>query len=127
MGEKSKRKGNNKPAPCYHGCQKKEFNNSGEHYTVVEAWDDGHMDIKEFYFKYKRVLEDATLGNFVIAHITNDYLKGKDDALLYRRLRLLVDLRYVYIPTYEGKDVGPKSKYIKHYKKYMRNIKTKRG
>ena len=129
MGKKSKRK-NNKPAPCYHGCTKHEFNNSGEHFKVLQ--DFGHVgcesdDSHKFYEKFKHVLVNPTFGRFVIARVTSDYLKGKDDTLLLKRLLLLVQIRYLYIPRQEGKDVGLKSDYTNNNKKYTRDIMTKRG
>mmetsp|Transcript_36179 Transcript_36179/g.41342 ORF Transcript_36179/g.41342 Transcript_36179/m.41342 type:complete len:232 (-) Transcript_36179:155-850(-) len=129
MGKKSKRKSTNKPSPCYHGCLTKKNFNSGEHYKVLERWDDGgKKDINEFYKTNKRVLDDPTFGNFLIAHVTDDYLKGKDDATLRKRLFLLVMIRYVYIPRNEGKDVdSPESKYTRNRNKYIRDINTERG
>ena len=122
MGKKSKRKSNNKP-PCYHGCTKKEFNNCGEHHKVMESFDHSN----EFCQKYKHVLVDPTFGRFVIAHVTSDYLKGNDDAILLRRLMLLLRIRYWCIPQDEGKDVGPESEYDINRQKYSRDITTERG
>jgi len=139
MGKKSKRKNNNKPPTgCYHGCTKQEFNNSGEHYKVLEEYDrqlldfnnDGDercIDINKIYEKHKRVMVAPTFGNFVIARITSDYLIGKDDATLRQRLWLFLSIRYFYIPRNEGKDVGPESEITKNYQKYMRDIQTERG
>mmetsp|Transcript_44474 Transcript_44474/g.48135 ORF Transcript_44474/g.48135 Transcript_44474/m.48135 type:complete len:220 (-) Transcript_44474:67-726(-) len=136
MGKKSKRcKSNNKSSQCYHGCTKKEFNNRGEHYKVVEDWirtdltDDDesyNKECDEFFKTHKRVIEDPTFSCFVLAHVTDDFLKGKDSDVL-NRLVLLVDIRYFYIPRHEGKDVGPDSEITKNYSKYIRDIETERG
>ena len=130
MGKKSKRKSNNKPAPCYHGCTKKEFNNCGKHQQILEDWDN-KVDIAwdEFYDKNKHFMSDPTFGRFVIARITADFLEGTDDTILLYRLLLLLEIRYCYIPRQEGKDVGPESEINKNYSKYSRDIQTisKRG
>jgi len=139
MGKKSKRKGNNKPSPCYHGCTKQEFNNRGEHYKVLERWSGEHYkiieewdmatqeDVNGFYEKYKHVLVNPSFGRYAIANITDDYLKGKNDDLLSYRLLLVIQIRYVYIPRNEGKDVRPESEITKNYHKYARDIETERG
>ena len=51
MGKKSKRKSNNKPPLCYHGCTKKEFNNCGEFFKVFERWDNNKGTTSEFIQK----------------------------------------------------------------------------
>mmetsp|Transcript_11949 Transcript_11949/g.13518 ORF Transcript_11949/g.13518 Transcript_11949/m.13518 type:complete len:222 (+) Transcript_11949:50-715(+) len=138
MGKKSKRcKSNNKSSQCYHGCTKKEFNNRGEHYKVVEDWsqieliddDETYNEdrIDEFYKTHKRVMDDPTFGRYAIAHITDDYLKGKDDTNLLHHLALFLDVRYFYIPRNEGKDVGLDSEITKNYNKYCRDVRTERG
>jgi len=138
MGKKSKRcKSNNKSSQCYHGCTKKEFNNRGEHYKVVEDWirtdltDDDesyNKECDEFFKTHKRVIEDPTFSCFVLAHVTDDFLKGKDDATLRDRLCLLLLMRYELIPRQEGKDVdSSESEYYKNYNKYDRDIDTERG
>mmetsp|Transcript_42854 Transcript_42854/g.48549 ORF Transcript_42854/g.48549 Transcript_42854/m.48549 type:complete len:150 (+) Transcript_42854:43-492(+) len=128
MGKKSKRKSTNKPSPCYHGCTKKEFKNCGEHFKVLEGWDDGgYKDVNEFYKTNKRVMDDPTFSCFVMAHVTDDFLKGKDDDTLRLRLWLLLLMRYLTIPEHEGKDAGLDSEYMKNYLKYSRDIATKRG
>jgi len=120
MGKKSKNK-NNKPIPCYHGCSKKEFNNCGEHYKVLEY--KNTVDVNE----NKRVLLDPSFSRFVVARITDDFLKGKNNDLLQPRLLLLLYSRYFLIPEHEGKDVGSESKYDRDYMKYYRDIDTERG
>jgi len=98
MGKKSKSK-SNKPSPCYHGCTKKEFNNCGEFYKIIESYDklSNTQEVRiEFREKNKRYMTNSIFGRFVIAHVTDDYLKGKDTALLVERLFLLLDIRYVY-------------------------------
>jgi len=143
MGKKSKqRKSNKVPTCCYHGCcMKKEFNNRGEHYKVLEDYerqllnldkDDADVmvwaaTLKNFYEQRKHVVSDPKFGRFAIARITDDYLKGKDDDLLRYRLCLLLYSRYQLIPQKEGKDVGPKSEYSKNYHKYSRDVTTERG
>jgi len=126
MGKKSKRKSNKSP-PCYHGITKKEFN-SGEHYKILEDYERG-VDIDEFYETYKYVMVDPSFGRFVIAHIADDTLKGKDDDVIlrHRRLFLLLHIRYTAIPWHEGKDFGPETKYARNYNKYCRDIRTERG
>jgi len=127
MGKKSKNK-NNKPTLCYHGCTKKEFNNCGEHYNVLERWDkDNKKDYKGFYNKNKRYMENPSFGRFVIARIADDYLKDKAHDHLYHRLCLLLEIRYYHIPRHEGKDVGPESEYDRNSNKYRRDIQTERG
>ena len=129
MGKKSKRKSNNKP-PCCHGCTKKEFNNCGEHYNIVERWDKQktlHEKRMDFIITNSRYSVDPKFGNYVIARITADFLNGKDDGILVHRLLLLLHIRYLYIPMGEGKDVGPESKYTTDHNKYKRDILTKRG
>ena len=128
MGKKSKSKSTKQPR-CYHGClTKKEFN-SGAHYQLMEKHDElsNHEERVEFNKKYKCVLTDSVFGDFLIARITNDFLKGKDDDIIFHRLCLLVEIRYQYIPEHEGKDVGPESEYTKNFQKYSRDIMTKRG
>jgi len=125
MGKKSKHK-SNKPTSCYHGCTKKEFNNCGEHLKVLEELTQTANET-EFNEKYDRVLLDAKFGRFLIAHIADDYLTGKDDGILHHRLLLLLGIRYDGIPSHEGKDVGPESEYTRNYYKYCRDITTERG
>ena len=130
MGKKSKRNSNNKPAPCYHGCITKKDFNYGRHHKILENYDEQSNTPEkrpEFIQTNVRLMVETKFDNFLIAHITDDYLKEKNNLLHLNRLCLLVDLRYVHIPEHEGKDVGPESKYIKHYKKYMRDITTERG
>jgi len=133
MGKKSKRKSNNnKPLPCYHGCLTKKNFQFGEHYKVLERWDDhvgknGVVGGSEFYKTNKRVMDDPTFSCFVMAHVTDDFLKGKDDDTLRLRLWLLLLMRYLTIPEHEGKDAGLDSEYMKNYLKYSRDIATKRG
>lgn len=128
MGKKSKRKSNNTPPPCYHGCTKKEFNNCGAHSEILEGFtntkEEEHIKCMK---NNKHVLGDPTFGRVLSARIAADSLKGKDDTLLRSRLFLLVHIRYFLIPTYEGKDVGPESEYTTNYNKYCRDITTKRG
>mmetsp|Transcript_61773 Transcript_61773/g.69183 ORF Transcript_61773/g.69183 Transcript_61773/m.69183 type:complete len:169 (-) Transcript_61773:265-771(-) len=131
MGKKSKRKSNNKPSPCYHGCiTKKEFN-SVEYYRILEDYERRivlDMDMDEFYEKNDFLMVDPSFGRFVIARIAEDFLKGKDDDNLLHRLFLLLDIRYdEAIPTDEGKDVECKSKNTRKYNKYCRDITTERG
>jgi len=130
MGKKSKRKSNNKLPSCYHGCiTKKEFNFGG-HHKILESYDkqsntqEGRI---EFHEKHQHIVSNPTFGRFVVAHVTDDYLKGKDNAMLLRRLLLLLKIRYESIPRQEGKDIGPGSKITKNYHKYGRDILTKRG
>jgi len=131
MGKKSKqqRKSNKVPTCCYHGCTKKEFNNSRAYYKVIEAWvNNSNTDmVSEFIKKNIRVLVAPSFGRYVIAHITEDYLKGKGDVLLLKRLILLLQIRYMVIPNDEGKDVGPGSESFRNLKKYGRDIHTERG
>ena len=129
MGKKSRRKKNNKSLPCYHGCITKKDFYSVEHHKVLEGWDNKKVVKNEFYKTHKRVMDDATFSCFVIARITEDYMKEKDDEVLHFRLLLLLDLRYLIIPTHEGKDVGPESENMRNYRKYRRDIHTtsKRG
>mmetsp|Transcript_11416 Transcript_11416/g.11120 ORF Transcript_11416/g.11120 Transcript_11416/m.11120 type:complete len:214 (+) Transcript_11416:70-711(+) len=130
MGKKSKRcKSNNKSSQCYHGCTKKEFNNRGEHYKVVEDWIRSDLVDDDETYNQDRIDDDPTFSCFVIAHITDDYLKDKNiDILhLHYRLLLLVEMRYFYIPKHEGKDVGPESKITTNFSKYIRDIETERG
>ena len=61
--------------------------------------------IKRFHEQNKHVLVDPTFGCYVMARIADDYLKGQDDELLRHRLLLLLHIRYVEIPTYEGKEI----------------------
>ena len=70
---------------------------------------------------------DPTFGNFVIAHIADDYLKGKDNDILCRRLNLLLLIRYVTIPWIVGKDVGLKSENTRNCNKYGGDIRTESG
>jgi len=71
---------------------------------------------------------DRTVGRFVIARITDDYLKGKNNDMVTRRLLLLLFIRYKLIPRQEGKDVdSPESEYYKNYYKYCRDVQTERG
>ena len=70
---------------------------------------------------------ETKFDNFLIAHITDDYLKEKNKLLHHHRLCLLVEIRYMAIPQDEGKDVGLDSKYFRNHKKYMRDITTERG
>jgi len=128
MGKKSKSKSNKSPSCCYHGCTKKEFNNCGEHFKILDSYDKvNNKDMEEFIEANERVLLNPTFGRFAIAHIADDYLKGKDDNVLFRHLLLLVSIRYYYIPLLEGKDIGPESEYDRNYKKYCRDITTERG
>jgi len=80
-----------------------------------------------FYEKFQYVLVDPTIARYVIARITDDFLKGKDNATLRLRLILVLLIRYCLIPRHEGKDVGPESEYTKNYHKYSRDIATERG
>jgi len=126
MGKKSKSKSTKSPQ-CFHGCITKKDFNFGGHYKILEGWDNT-VDVDEFIKTNKCYLVDPTFGCFVIAHITDDFLKGKDDDTLLHRLILLVDIRYFYIPRHEGKDVdSPESKYNIDNNKYRRDIKTERG
>mmetsp|Transcript_44449 Transcript_44449/g.48108 ORF Transcript_44449/g.48108 Transcript_44449/m.48108 type:complete len:225 (+) Transcript_44449:43-717(+) len=126
MGKKSKRKGNNVPT-CYHGLSKKEFN-CGEHHKILDRWDN-KVDAREFLNKNDCFcfMSDTAFATFIIAHVTTDYLKGKDDAILKSRLLLLLHMRNVFIPKHEGNVVGPESEYTKNYHKYLRDVTTERG
>mmetsp|Transcript_31059 Transcript_31059/g.34789 ORF Transcript_31059/g.34789 Transcript_31059/m.34789 type:complete len:230 (-) Transcript_31059:235-924(-) len=129
MGKKSKGK-SNKSSTCYHGCTKKEFNNCGKHYKILSSYDkesNKEDDMIGFYEKFQYVLVDPTIARYVIARITDDFLKGKDNATLRLRLILVLLIRYCLIPRHEGKDVGPESEYTKNYHKYSRDIATERG
>jgi len=130
MGKKSKRKSNNKLPPCYHGITKKEFNFGG-HHKILESYDEQNNTQEgrnEFFEKHQHIVSNPTFGRFVIAHITDDYLKGKDNAILLHRLLLFLNIRYDLIPRREGKDVdSPESEYYKNYCKYDRDIDTERG
>lgn len=130
MGKKSKRKNNNKP-PCYHGCTKKEFQNCGDYYQILESYDRDnytHEQRTKFRETHKRYMLDAIFGNFVIARTTNDYLKGKIyTVLLVERLFLLLDIRYMFIPNDAGEEMGPESENMKTYNKYLRDVRTERG
>jgi len=131
MGKKSKQRKSNKVLPCYHGCTKKEFNNCGEYFKVLESYDkdnNTHEKRVEFREKNKRYMIDSIFGCFVIAHITDEYLKGNiTTALLIERLFLLLDIRYCYLPQEEGKDIGPDSDYTRNFNKYSRDVHTERG
>jgi len=128
MGKKSKRKGNIVPT-CYHGCiTKKEFN-CGEHHKIFEGWDKETKKGKcaEFINTNECFMADTAFARFIIAHVTADYLQGKDDDILQSRLLLWVYIRYDFIPRHEGNDVGPESEITKNYNKYSRDVETKRG
>jgi len=128
MGKKSKRKNSNKPPPCYHGCSTKKEFNSGEHYKILEAWDNNNKgDVMDFYETYKHVMDDPSFSCFIIAHVTEDYLKGKDNVILFHRLLLFLSIRYSIIPIHEGKDVGPETEYFRNLNKYGRDVHTERG
>jgi len=138
MGKKSKQRKSTKVSQCYHGCTKKEFNNCGEHYKVIEDWirvvklhekdiNDFLKKRTEFLKTNKRIMDDPKFSCYVVAHVTEDHLKGLDGAILFRRLLLLVDMRYKFIPRHEGKNVGPESEYSRNYHKYLRDIQTERG
>ena len=121
---------------CYHGfCLTKEEFNCDEYFKVLDDYERRHSvdeDIKEtkfeeFYKIYHRLMVDETFARFIVAHVTTDFLKGKDDATLGLRLILLLDIRYIYIPQHEGKDVRPDSEITRNYQKYGRDILTERG
>jgi len=127
MGKKSKRK-SNKSSPCYHGCITKKDFNFGGHFKILDGWDHRIGTMAEFFEKHKRVIEDPTFGRFVIARITDDYLKGKDDTILLHRLNLLLLIRYIAIPQQEGKDVeSTESEYKRNFNKYSRDMLNERG
>ena len=126
IGKKSKRQRNRSPL-CYHGCTKKEFN-CGAHHKILEGCDKyNNKDFEEFINSNILCMFDPTIGNFVIAHIADDYLKRNNNDILVHRLLLLLHIRYYYIPQDEGKDVGPDSESLTYFNKYGRDIATKRG
>ena len=129
MGKKSKSK-NNKSSPCYHGCITKKDFNYGGHHKILENYDELSSTLEkrlEFMHSNMRLMLETKFDNFLIAHITDDYLKEKNKLLHHHRLCLLVEIRYMAIPQDEGKDVGLDSKYFRNHKKYMRDITTERG
>jgi len=143
MGKKSKQHKSNKvPTCCYHGCTKKEFNNCGEHYKVIEDWvrldllDDAETHSKEcekFYEKNQRVLGIPTFDRFLVAHIADDYLKGKTAAYLRSRLFLLVQIRHFPITAImtnvnkDSRDLRIEKGAMTNFNKYSRDIRTERG
>jgi len=144
MGKKSKqqRKSNKVPTCCYHGCTKKEFNNCGEHYKVIEDWvrldliDDAETHSKEcekFYEKNQRVLGIPTFDRFLVAHIADNYLKGKTAAYLRSRLFLLVQIRHFPITAImtnvnkDSRDIRIEKGAMTNFNKYSRDIRTERG
>jgi len=121
--------GNNlsKLAPrCYHGCSTKKEFNCGEYYKIIDRWDN-NVDIREFLDNNRCFTSDTAFATFIIAHVTSDYLKGKDDDILQDRLILLLHIRYKVIPRLEGKDVSAGSECTRNFYKYMRDILTNRG
>mmetsp|Transcript_28229 Transcript_28229/g.31633 ORF Transcript_28229/g.31633 Transcript_28229/m.31633 type:complete len:245 (-) Transcript_28229:65-799(-) len=143
MGKKSKQHKSNKvPTCCYHGCTKKEFNNCGEHYKVIEDWvrldllDDAETHSKEcekFYEKNQRVLGIPTFDRFLVAHIADDYLKGKTAAYLRSRLFLLVQIRHFPITAImtnvnkDSRDLRIEKGAMTNFNKYSRDVHTERG
>ena len=129
MGKKSKSK-SSKSTPCYHGCATKKDFNSGKHYTILESYDKQRLT-KEGYEEFLKTnalyMVNPIFGCFVIAHVTDDYLKGKNHDLLFYRLLLVLDIKYQHIPWQEGQDVGHESEYTRSYNKHFRDIATERG
>jgi len=70
---------------------------------------------------------NTIFGRFVIAHIAEDYLKGTEQHSIRPLLFMLLHMRYDLIPRHEMKEVSPESNYIRNYRKYCREITTKRG
>ena len=79
------------------------------------------MERLEFIKANEHSVSSRTVGDFLMAHIVDRYLKGNDNDVLYFRPMLFFQIRYESIPYHEGKDVGPESETIRNYKKYTRD------